>query len=493
MKEHGFGFVTLIPPKLTAPFSVRRTLHCLTVRRNVRQFHSRKGFLITLVSQQSPECTYLKIGGIETVTVPEINNLTGTLVLPGSKSLSNRVLLLSALAKGTTLVENLLESEDVSYMLEALKLLGVKVEYESKEKKARIEGCGGPFPASTGELFLGNAGTAMRPLTAALCLGDGEFVLDGVKRMRERPIADLVQGLQQLGAQVTCSDTGCPPVHIKAKGLRGGKTIVSGKMSSQFLSSLLMAAPYSKNDVVIEIQDELISVPYVSMTIELMRRFGVTVGNEDYRVFRIAGNQCYSSPGSYFVEGDASSASYFLAGGAITGGPITVEGCGSDSIQGDIRFVHVLEKMGATVSWTPHSITVSRGKGKVLEGIDEDCIDIPDAAMTLAVVALFAEGHTALRNIYSWRVKETDRLAAMSKELMKLGAAVMEGQDYIVIYPPGGGKIRKNVTVSTYNDHRMAMSLSLAACGGCPITIEDPKCTWKTFPSYFEELTRLIR
>ncbi|KAK4524285.1 hypothetical protein GAYE_SCF02G2184 [Galdieria yellowstonensis] len=447
---------------------------------------------VTPVSQlQSRECTYLKVGDLETVTVPEIKNLTGTLVLPGSKSLSNRVLLLSALAKGTTLVENLLESEDVSHMLEALGLLGVKIEYQPSEKKARVEGCGGPFPASKGELFLGNAGTAMRPLTAALCIGNGDFTLDGVKRMRERPIADLVQGLQQLGAQVTCSETGCPPVHIKAKGLHGGKALVSGKMSSQFLSSLLMAAPYAKNDVVIEVQDELISVPYVLLTIELMRRFGVTVENENNRIFRIAGNQCYTSPGSYFVEGDASSASYFLAGGAISGGPVTVEGCGSDSIQGDIRFVHVLEKMGATVSWTPHSITVSRAKGKVLEGIDEDCVDIPDAAMTLAVVALFAEGHTCLRNIYSWRVKETDRLAAMSKELMKLGAAVMEGQDYIVIYPPG--RVRKNITVSTYNDHRMAMSLSLAACGGCPITIEDPKCTWKTFPNYFEELARLIR
>lgn len=346
---------------------------------------------------------------------------------------------------------------------------------------------------STAELYLGNAGTAMRPLTAALCIGSGDFMLDGVKRMRERPIADLVDGLQQLGAEVTCSETGCPPVHIKSKGLRGGRARVSGKMSSQFLSSLLMAAPYSKNDVVIEIQDQLISVPYVSMTIELMRRFGVTVENEDFRIFRIAGNQCYSSPGTYFVEGDASSASYFLAGGAITGGPVTVEGCGSDSIQGDIRFVDILEKIGATVSWTPHSVTVSRAKGKVLEGIDEDCVDIPDAAMTLAVVGLFAEGHTTLRNIYSWRVKETDRLAAMSKELMKLGAAVMEGQDYIVIYPPGSGKIRKDMTISTYNDHRMAMSLSLAACGGYPVTIENPKCTWKTFPNYFEELARLIR
>eukprot|EP00871_Galdieria_phlegrea_P005981 jgi/Galph1/870/GphlegSOOS_G5594.1 len=447
----------------------------------------------TLILCQGLQCTYLTVDNQETVTVPELKRLAGTIVLPGSKSLSNRVVLLSALAQGDTEVENVLESEDVNFMMQALKKLGVQLEYDQPKRRVKVKGCSGPFPSAGCELFLGNAGTAMRPLAAALCVGSGDFVLDGVPRMRERPIADLVDGLSQLGANVVCSSTGCPPVRIHANGLHGGKAVVSGKTSSQFLSSLLMAAPYAKNDVTIEIRDELISIPYVDMTIALMKHFGVHVEKtNDNRMFQVKGNQHYVSPGKYFVEGDASSASYFLAGGAITGGPVTVEGCGRESLQGDVRFAEVLEKIGATVEWSPHSITVSRSKAARLEGIEEDCGDIPDAAMTLAVVGLFTEGPMTITNVGSWRVKETDRLAAMAKELMKLGAAVMEGEDYIVVYPPGNNMIRPHISVSTYNDHRMAMSLALAACGGSPVTIENPKCTAKTFPNFFDELVKLM-
>lgn len=432
------------------------------------------------------------------LTVTPIATLEGTVTLPGSKSLSNRCLLLAALSSGNTRVENLLESDDIRYMLEALDTLKVPVERDAIDKTSvTVTGQAGPInsptPEEVVELFLGNAGTAMRPLAAALCMGEGKFVLDGVPRMRERPISDLIDGLKQLGADVSCvEETGCPPVTINASGLKGGKASISGKMSSQFLSSLLMASPAVDGDVTISIKDELISAPYVSLTIGLMKKFGVNVkieGDMDGTPsFIIGADEKYTSPESILVEGDASSASYFLAGAAITGGTVTVRGCGSDSVQGDVAFANVMEQMGATVTWAPESITITRDPNTKLKGVDVDCGKIPDAAMTLAVAALFAEGPTTIRNVYSWRLKETERMKAIVAECTKLGATVEEFEDYCIIHPPKDNKVNENVVIETYDDHRMAMTFSLAACGGVNVIIHDPGCTGKTFPTYFEML-----
>ena len=433
------------------------------------------------------------------LTVTPIASLDGSVTLPGSKSLSNRCLLLAALSEGTTRVENLLESDDIRYMLEALDTLQVPAERDAQDDTAvTVTGQAGPIhsptPDEVVELFLGNAGTAMRPLAAALCMGNGSFVLDGVPRMRERPIADLIDGLQQLGAHVNCvEETGCPPVTIRAKnGLEGGSASISGKMSSQFLSSLLMASPLCTGDVTIQIKDELISAPYVSLTIGLMKKFGVNVqidGDMDGTPsFIIRKEEKYTSPTSILVEGDASSASYFLAGAAITGGTVTVRGCGSESVQGDVAFANVMGQMGATVTCGPESITVTRDPAVRLKGVDVDCGKIPDAAMTLAVAALFAEGPTTIRNVYSWRLKETERMKAIVAECTKLGAVVEEFTDYCIIHPPADNKLNDNVVIETYDDHRMAMTFALAACGGVNVIIDDPGCTAKTFPTYFEML-----
>ncbi|KAJ7962171.1 3-phosphoshikimate 1-carboxyvinyltransferase [Quillaja saponaria] len=443
-------------------------------------------------------------------TVPEIvlqpiKDISGTIELPGSKSLSNRILLLAALSEGTTVVDNLLNSDDVRYMLAALRTLGLHVEEEKTIKQATVGGCGGQFPVGKEskdevKLFLGNAGTAMRPLTAAVTAagGNASYILDGVPRMRERPIGDLVTGLKQLGADVDCFlGTNCPPVRVIGNGgLPGGKVKLSGSISSQYLTALLMAAPLALGDVEIEIIDKLISIPYVEMTLKLMERFGVTVDHSDsWDRFLIHGGQKYKSPGRAYVEGDASSASYFLAGAAVTGGTITVEGCGTSSLQGDVKFAEVLEKMGAKVTWTENSVTVygpqrDASGVKVLQGIDVNMNKMPDVAMTLAVVALFANGPTAIRDVASWRVKETERMIAICTELRKLGATVEEGPDYCVITPPE----KLNVTeIDTYDDHRMAMAFSLAACGDVPVTIKDPGCTRKTFPDYFEVLERFTK
>lgn len=339
--------------------------------------------------------------------------------------------------------------------------------------------------------MLGNAGTAMRPMTAVLCAGNGPFVLDGTPRMRERPIVDLVDGLTQLGVDITCSSTGCPPVVINAKGIEGGKTEISGKISSQYLSALLMSAPLARNPLTIRIKDELMSAPYVLMTINLMKKFGVNVENDANKEFKVSPAK-YISPKQIFIEGDASSASYFLAGAAITGGKVTVHGCGKDSVQGDARFAQVLGKMGAQVTYGPNSITVTRDLSKPLVGIDEDCGDIPDVAMTLAIVGLFAKGKTAIRNVYNWRVKETERMVALVTELTKLGATVEEGRDYLIVHGLNDGQqLKSNVDIETYDDHRIAMCFALAACGGVPVNILDPGCTSKTFPDYFDRLNEL--
>ncbi|XP_027157677.1 3-phosphoshikimate 1-carboxyvinyltransferase 2 [Coffea eugenioides] len=443
-------------------------------------------------------------------TVPEIvlqpiKEISGTVKLPGSKSLSNRILLLAALAEGRTVVDNLLDSDDIHYMLGALKTLGLHVEDNRAVQQAIVEGCGGLFPVgkeSKGEiqLFLGNAGTAMRPLTAAVAAagGNSSYVLDGVPRMRERPIGDLVSGLKQLGSDVDCFlGTNCPPVRVVGKGgLPGGKVKLSGSISSQYLTALLMAAPLALGDVEIEIIDKLISVPYVEMTLKLMDRFGVTVEHSgSWDRFLVHGGQKYKSPGKAYVEGDASSASYFLAGAAVTGGTITVEGCGTGSLQGDVKFAEVLEEMGAEVTWTENSVIVKgprrdSSRRKHLRAIDINMNKMPDVAMTLAVVALFADGSTAIRDVASWRVKETERMIAICTELRKLGATVEEGPDYCIITPPE----KLNITsIDTYDDHRMAMAFSLAACAGVPVTIKDPGCTRKTFPDYFDVLEKFSK
>ena len=419
------------------------------------------------------------------LTLSPIQKISGSVVLPGSKSLSNRILLLSMLAEGKTEIQNLLDSDDVRRMVEALETLGIQLEENRAENLITVSGTSGIIPVKEATLMLGNAGTAIRPLTAAMTLGHGRFVLDGVQRMRERPIIDLVNGLSQLGANLRCiNGTDCPPVEVIAEGLPGGITRLSGAVSSQYLTAILLAAPYADKEVQIEITDKLVSVPYVEMTLRLMQSFGVSVNHENFRLFHIP-RQTYRSPGNIFVEGDASSASYFLAGAAITKGSVTVKGCGTDSLQGDARFAEVLEKMGAKVEWEPQQVKLT---GNSLNGIDVDMNQMPDAAMTLAVAALFASGPTAIRNIYNWRVKETERLQAVSAELRKLGAEVEEGYDYLVIQPPE--QIRK-AEIDTYDDHRMAMAFSLAACGSSPVTINNPGCVSKTFPDYFEVLNGL--
>lgn len=381
-------------------------------------------------------------------------------------------------------------------MVGALTALGLSLEEDRANGVCIVTGSAGRFPSAAAELFLGNAGTAMRPLTAAVAAaGRGVFVLDGTSRMRERPIADLVDGLRQLGVDAVCTaGTGCPPVRVAAAGLPGGAISLSGGVSSQYLTALLMASPLALGEVAIDIADTLVSKPYVDMTVKLMRRFGAVVTHTpDLQSFRIPGNQRYASPGTAFVEGDASSASYFLAGAAITGGRVTVEGCGADSLQGDVQFARTMELMGATVEWQPNSVTVTGpgARGERLRGVDVNMNAMPDAAMTLAVAALFADGPTAIRDVYNWRVKETERMVAIVTELRKLGATVEEGRDYCIIHPPQ--RLNAGVAIDTYDDHRMAMAFSLAACGGVPITINDPGCTRKTFPTYFDELAKVAR
>ncbi|MCL6352084.1 3-phosphoshikimate 1-carboxyvinyltransferase [Pectobacterium polaris] len=423
----------------------------------------------------------------ESLTLQPIKLINGTLNLPGSKSVSNRALLLAALAEGKTRLTNLLDSDDVRHMLTALTALGVEYHLSSDRTVCEITGLGGAFTASQPlELFLGNAGTAMRPLAAALCLTDGDIVLTGEPRMKERPIGHLVDALRQGGAKIDyLEQENYPPLRLHG-GFQGGEISVDGSVSSQFLTALLMTAPLAAQDTQISIQGDLVSKPYIDITLHMMKAFGIEVRHENYQRFFVAGRQQYRSPGDYLVEGDASSASYFLAAAAIKGGIVRVTGVGRNSVQGDIRFADVLEKMGATVRWGEDYIECERGE---LHAIDMDMNHIPDAAMTIATAALFAQGGTTtLRNIYNWRVKETDRLAAMAIELRKVGAEVEEGNDYIRITPPTKLKAAE---IGTYNDHRMAMCFSLVALSDTPVTILDPKCTAKTFPDYFEQLARL--
>jgi 3-phosphoshikimate 1-carboxyvinyltransferase len=424
-----------------------------------------------------------------------IARVSGTVLLPGSKSISNRTLLLAALAKGVTEVKALLASDDTHHMLEALKQLGVNWTRYGDSQDYRVDGVGGAFPVKHADLFLGNAGTAFRPLTAALALSHGDYTLSGVPRMHERPIGDLVDALLQLGADVTyLGNEGYPPLAIKPARIKAaGRVSVRGNVSSQFLTALLMAAPLARQEVVIEVVGELISKPYIEITLNLMHRFGVEVEREGWQAFTIRAGQAYRSPGAIHVEGDASSASYFLAAGAIGRGPVRVEGVGRASIQGDVRFAEALAQMGAEISMGDNWIEARAPEGGKLKALDLDCNHIPDAAMTLAVAALFAEGATTLRNIASWRVKETDRIAAMATELRKVGATVEEGADYIRVTPPIASRLVPLASIDTYDDHRMAMCFSLVALGGVPVRINDPKCVAKTFPDYFNVLAGIAK
>ncbi len=421
---------------------------------------------------------------MNTLTLKPIAKVDGEINLPGSKSLSNRALLLAALAEGTTKISNLLHSDDTRHMLDALKQLGIEYTLSSDKTECTVVGNAGALEnQSIEELFLGNAGTAMRPLCAALSAGKGIYILTGEPRMKERPIGHLVDTLRQAGAKISyLENEGYPPLRIDADGLKGGEVEIEGSISSQFLTALLLCAPMAKNDMTVSIVGELVSKPYIDITLDIMRKFGVEVHNDDYKTFRVKANQTYKAVENYMVEGDASSASYFLAAAAIKGGTVRVTGIGRDSIQGDVQFVDVLELMGAKVEWGQTYISVSRD---VLRPIDMDFNHIPDAAMTVATMALFAKGTTTLRNIYNWRVKETDRLFAMATELRKVGAEVEEGEDYLKITPPDQ---LKHATIDTYDDHRMAMSFSLLALNPVSVTINEPECTAKTFPTYFDVL-----
>jgi len=441
------------------------------------------------------------MSGLPDINIGPFKRAQGSVVLPGSKSISNRALLLAALSSGTTTLKNLLDADDTQVMRNALRQLGLSV-IDQADKVCVVEGCGGKFPVQNADLFMGNAGTAIRPLTAALAMQGGNYRLSGVPRMHERPIRDLVDGLRQVGANIDYElQEGYPPIKILAADIEIKDVVkVRGDVSSQFLTALLMALPLvAKESVKIEVIGELISRPYIDITLKLMARFGVKVACPDAQSFIIpakTSDAVYQSPGVLSVEGDASSASYFLALGAIGGGPVRVLGVGSESIQGDVAFADALALMGAKIASGEDWIEVAGVKnanGK-LNGITIDCTEIPDAAMTLAVAALFAEGPTRLNNIASWRVKETDRIAAMAKELKKVGAIVEEGADYIVVQAPQSPSDWKSPAegIDTYDDHRMAMCFSLAAFGPNALQINDPNCVAKTFPTYFAEFAKIV-
>ena len=438
------------------------------------------------------------MSGVAYLDLPRVKHVRGDVALPGSKSISNRVLLLAALAQGSTRIDGLLESDDTTVMLNALQQLGVQVTRHAADS-VTVQGVS-RFSVGPSDLFMGNAGTAIRPLTAVLALMGGHYRLSGVPRMHERPIGDLVEGLRDLGANLTyLGQDGYPPLQISPPGALSERVRVQGSVSSQFLTAVLMAAPLavarSGRPLVIEVLGELISKPYIDITLNLMERFGVQVERQGWQQFIVPVHAAYQSPGQIFVEGDASSASYFLAMGALGAGPLRVQGVGQDSIQGDVAFADTVQAMGARVRREAASIEVSGvdlSKGERLKAFDTDFNLIPDAAMTAAMLALFADGPCTLRNIGSWRVKETDRIAAMQTELQKLGAQVQSGPDWLRVSPIEVGQWR-DASIDTYDDHRMAMCFSLAAFGPAAVRIMDPGCVSKTFPTYFDVFRGLLK
>lgn len=426
------------------------------------------------------------------ITLTALNQVGGNIALPGSKSISNRALLLAAMAEGTTTLHNLLESDDTRYMQQALAALGVKLE-SGIGNSCTVNGLAGPLgqkatseqTAEPLQLQLGMAGTAYRPLTAALCLGQGVFDLLGNQRMSERPIGHLVDGLRLLGANIEyLGTTDFPPLRITGTGLSGGQIKMRGDISSQFLTSLLLSAPLAQDAVQVTIEGELVSKPYLDLTLALMKSFGAEAEHRNHEVFTVHPGT-YQAVDSYLIEGDASNATYFLAAGAITGSGVTVQGLGRNSVQGDLAFTQVLRAMGASVEIGERAVSVTPA---ALTAVDMDLNHIPDAAMTAAVLALFAQGTTHLRNLYNLRVKETDRLSALAIELRKVGASVVEGRDFLSITPP---QTWVPATIDTYDDHRMAMCFSLLALKGLPVTINDPKCVAKTFPNFFAEFAKV--
>lgn len=412
--------------------------------------------------------------------------------LPGSKSISNRTLLLAALSLGDTEIKNLLDADDTHYMLEALKKLGVPIE-KTPSGSLLIQGQAGVFPNKVTDLFLGNAGTAFRPLTAALAMMKGQYTLDGIARMHERPIGDLIDALHAAGAKIEyLKHKGFPPLKISTFTPSGSLIIpIKGHVSSQFLTALLMALPLTKQPYQIRVEGELISKPYIAITLNLLSQFGITVKHDHYQHFWLPANAAYISPQIIFIEGDASSASYFMAAALLSDCSMTIQGVGQNSIQGDIAFANELAKIGADITWGADFIKVQRQTDTPISAFDLDVNHIPDAAMTLAIVALAANSTSTLRNIASWRVKETDRIAAMATELRKLGAKVTEGEDFIQITPPK--VLKQNVQIDTYDDHRMAMCFSLVCLLDTPITINQPECVAKTFPNYFEVFQALCQ
>ncbi|QJC38208.1 3-phosphoshikimate 1-carboxyvinyltransferase [Enterobacteriaceae endosymbiont of Donacia marginata] len=422
------------------------------------------------------------------LTLQPINKIQGSIFLPGSKSISNRVLLLSALAKGTTKLINLLNSDDINHMLNALKKLGINFILSKNKKECLIMGNNGIFsPKKKLKLFLGNAGTVIRPLTALLSLNDKcDVILTGEPRMKERPIKHLVDSLKNGGAIIKYLEKkNFPPIQIQG-GFKGNKVIkINGSISSQFLTSLLIISPLIKGNTIININHNLVSKPYIDITIKLMKIFGIYVENNNYKQFKIYGQQSYISPGEYIIEGDASSASYFLSAAAIKGGTVKLENINKHSIQGDIKYINILQSMGATINYGKNYISCTKN---TLKSINMDLNDIPDVAMTLAVTSLFARGVTTIKNIYNWRVKETDRLQAMSNELKKTGAKIITGNDYIIITPP---KFINKVIIETYNDHRIAMCFSLLALSNNSVSIINPSCTSKTYPNFFKEFKKI--
>lgn len=415
------------------------------------------------------------------------SNFHGSIELPGSKSITNRILLLASLGQGNVLIKNSLQSDDTNHMIKALEELGVKIKNQTEGME--IEGLCGKFHTKKADLFLGNAGTAFRPLTAILSIMQGQYILSGIDRMHERPIKDLVDALSQIGANIKyLKNEGYPPLEIHPANISYRSPInIRGDVSSQFLSALLMACSLLKDEIVININGDLISKPYIDITLKLLRKFGVNFINKDWKVFSLVQPANLKNPNIIEIEGDASSASYFFAAAAIAGN-VEVKGLSKDSIQGDIDFLKVLKKMGANVKYKKNSIVVSQAV--TLKGLTVDCKMIPDAAMTLATLALFAQGPTKLLNIGSWRVKETDRIHAMTTELKKIGAEVVNNLDSIKIFPPQ--EIKNNIAIDTYDDHRMAMCFSLVCLANKNIYINDPSCVNKTFPNFFQEFTRLL-
>lgn len=428
------------------------------------------------------------------IQIPALKSYNGEIRVPGSKSITNRVLLVAALAEGTTRLHNLLKSDDTRYMGEALEALDVDVKMSDDFTEAVVVGRGGPLNAPENvdgdclsALYLGNAGTAMRSLCAALTLGKGEFHLSGEERMKERPIRDLVDALRSLGASIDYLETdGFPPVRIKAHGLTGGSVSVRGNISSQYLTALLICAPYAEAPLHIHVEGDLISTPYILLTLDVMKQFGIEVKRAGLTDFYVP-KGVYKCPGDYMVEGDASSASYPLAAAAVCGGRVRVLGVGSASRQGDIAFVDVLKQMGVSVTMDEDWIDCVGPSCKLKSLGEFNAVKIPDAAMTVAVLALFADAPMTISGIASWRVKETDRIAAMAAELRKVGAEVRETTDSITVTPP---ERIQPATIETYNDHRMAMCFSLVALAGVPVKIMDPACVNKTYPKYFEDFLR---